>query len=376
MRYRNFKDETSVSLLGFGGMRLPVDKNQKIDEVAATAMVEQAIKGGINYFDTAYIYHEGESETFFGKTLSKYPRDSYYLADKMPMWCCETPEDAQKVFEDQLQKCQTEYFDFYLLHSVTKDIYQKALDFKTIDYLQKEKAKGRIKRLGFSFHDEFELFEKVIETHEWDFCQIQFNYMDENYQAGVKGLKFAAEHGLDVIIMEPLKGGKLAKLPEDMQDRLDAQDRKPAVDWAFDYLASYPEIKLILSGMSTAEQMAENIALFSRIGGLNPAEMKTLREAKKIFAARQRNLCTNCKYCMPCPHGVDIPNNFISWNDYALYGQYKETVVPYFSADWDSARADKCVGCGQCEAVCPQHLTIISDLKAMNAEFSALKHEF
>ncbi len=373
MKYSILKDGTKVSLLGLGGMRLPLNDEGKIDKVAARAMVEQALAGGINYFDTAYGYHHGESETFFGEVLSAYPRERFYLADKIPMWVCEKPEDVQEVFEEQLQKCKTNYFDFYLVHSLTKDIYQKALDFKAIDYLQKEKEAGRIKRLGFSFHDEFELFEKIITAHEWDFCQIQFNYMDENYQAGVKGLKFAAKNGLDLVIMEPLKGGKLANLPEDMQAKLDEQGARPAVDWAFSYLAAYPEIKLILSGMSTAEQMKENLALFSRIEGLTEDEKQTLNEAKKIFAARQRNLCTNCKYCMPCPQGVDIPNNFITWNDYALYGRYKETVVPYFSEDWDSARADKCVACGRCETLCPQHLKIIEDLKAMNEEFTELK---
>ncbi len=371
MQYRNFKDQTSVSLLGFGAMRLPQTEDGKIDRKTAKAMLDQAYAGGINYFDTAYGYHSGESESFLGEALKDYPRDSFYLADKMPMWVLKDADHAKRLFQEQLDKCQTEYFDFYLLHSATKSIYEKAKKFKTIEYLLEEKKASRIKRLGFSFHDDYALFEEIVLAYPWDFCQIQFNYMDVNYQAGEKGLKFAAAQGLDVIIMEPLKGGKLANVPDTMLAPLKAKrpDANP-VEWAFAYIASYPEVKLILSGMSTLDQMAENLHLFDALVPLNQEELAAMDEAKEIFASNQRNLCTNCGYCMPCPFGVDIPNNFLTWNEYGLYGKVSETIVPYFSAEWDDARADKCTECGLCESLCPQHIQIRSDLKAMHQEFS------
>ncbi len=374
MQYRTFKDKTSVSLLGFGGMRLPQTNEGKIDKISAKTMLEQAFEGGINYFDTAYGYHNGESETFLGEALQGHARDSYYLADKMPMWVLKSPEQARDVFQEQLDKCQTRYFDFYLMHSLTKNNYDKAKKFKTIEYLFEEKAAGRIKHLGFSFHDDYELFEEIVQAYPWDFCQIQFNYMDENYQAGLKGLKFAAAHGLDVIVMEPLKGGKLAAVPTSVQNHLSTEriGAKP-VEWAFGYVASFPEVKLILSGMSTPEQMTENLNLFDTLRPLNENELIALNKAKEIMMSRQRNLCTNCGYCMPCPFGVDIPNNFLTWNEFALYEEFDETVLPYFSTEWDDARADKCTECGQCEPLCPQHISIRADLKAMHEEFSALK---
>ena len=360
-RMENLGVETS--LLGFGCMRFPTDADGKIDRPAASALLELAIRNGVNYIDTAYPYHNGESEPFLGEALAKYPRDSYFLATKLPAWALETPADVERIFNEQLARLQTDYIDFYLLHALDAAKWKKLQEFGAVEFCEKMKKAGKIRYFGFSFHDSLVVFRAILSTRDWDFCQLQINYMDTETQAGLEGYREAAEHGVPVVVMEPVKGGLLAKLPKDISARLASvtPDRSDA-SWAMRYVGSLPNVKVILSGMSDASQVQDNLATFDRFEPLSETEREAIDEAVAIMKARIKNPCTGCRYCMPCPAGVDIPRNFRVWNS---FGIYENTAV---AADgWrnipESARADACVACGACLEKCPQRIEIPDDLR-------------
>lgn len=374
MEYREMKNTgIKPSLLGFGCMRFPLLENGKIDRSKAEEMMDTAIREGVTYIDTAYPYHEQESELFVGEVLKKYKRDSYLLATKCSLWYIETPEDTVKMFENQLNRLQVQYFDFYLIHSLSKELWDKALKLGILDYLLEMKKQGRIRQLGFSFHDEFEVFEEIIRYTDWDFCQIQLNYIDTEIQAGMKGYLLAEELGIPLVVMEPIKGGTLAKLSDDMEAKFKNMNPQWSLSsWALRWVASLDNVKVILSGMTTMEHVEDNLNTFNNFAKLNEEEQNTVKEVANMIHDRKKNGCTGCNYCMPCPYGVNIPRNFRIWNDLGVFGDEKKAKTRYFTNCPPEQRSDMCQWCGACEPLCPQNIPIREDLKKMTEEFGKL----
>ncbi len=371
MKYKHIAAwNANPSLLGFGCMRFPTLENGDIDEAEAEKMLDTAIAAGVNYIDNAYPYHNGDSEPFVGRVLQKYPRNSYYLTTKMPIWKADTPQDVERIFQEQLNRLQTDYFDFYLVHALDKERWQKVLDFQVIPFLEKMKKEGKIRHLGFSFHDDYEVFETILLYRSWDFCQIQLNYMDTDIQAGMKGYRLAEKLGIPIVVMEPIKGGKLVNLADDIKAIMKRQDPSRSIaSWALRYVASLPNVKVVLSGMSSLAQVQDNLKTFEPFEPLNESEMRMIETIAEQLRERVRNGCTGCEYCMPCPFGVDIPKNFKIWNEESMYGDYQESQALYL--DLDSARASQCRKCGKCELMCPQHIAIRSDLQDIAAYFKS-----
>ena len=358
-----------TSLLGFGCMRFPTTAEGKIDRVRAEKMIDEAIANGVNYLDTAYVYHDGESELFMGEILKKYPRDSYYLATKLPTFGqMKNEEDKERLFNEQLNKLQVEYFDFYLIHCVNKKVWEEqVVKFGVLEYLIEMKKQGKIKYLGFSFHDDYEVFEHVLNAYDWDFCQIQYNYMDTDIQAGDRGYELATSKNIPVIVMEPIKGGALANMPDDIACHFKEYNDATPSSWALRWVATHENVKVILSGMSTEEHVRDNLNTFNldRVE-LNEEELKIIEKVKKAILARTKNGCTGCSYCMPCPFGVNIPKNFTLWNNASMYNQIEKNKQRY--AGLKEQQAAYCKNCGKCETVCPQHIKIREDLKKVVQE--------
>lgn len=358
-----------TSLLGFGCMRFPVTPEGKIDENLAEQMLDKAIAAGVNYIDTAYPYHNGESEPFVGKTLKKYDRNSLYLATKLPLWFVHSVADAERIFQEQLERLQTGYIDFYLMHAVNKSRWDEMLKLGVVDYLEQLKKEGKIRYLGFSFHDSYQVFEEVLNYRDWDFCQIQFNYMDEDEQAGMKGYKLAEEKQVPLVIMEPIKGGTLATFGEDLTARFRALDPEASTaSYALRWVGSLPGVKVILSGMSTMEQVEDNLKTFGDFKALSEKEYETIDEVVKTLKSRVQNGCTGCRYCMPCPAGVNIPGNFKLWNTYHTYQNYNVVKWSWEEEMGEAAQAKNCISCGKCEKVCPQKISIREDLKKVQED--------
>lgn len=366
------KLNTDLSLLGFGCMRFPT-KDGKIDEVRASQMLDDAYAAGINYFDTAYPYHNGESEPFVGKALSKYPRDSYYLATKLPCWEVKTLEDAKRLFELQSSRIDGNRIDFYLLHALHKERWEQMRDLGVVEYLEEKQAEGKIKYLGFSFHDSYEVFEDILNYKDWDFCQIQLNYMDTEEQAGMKGYELTVKKNVPLVIMEPIKGGLLANLPEEVAANFkEVSPEKSIASWALRWVASLPNVKVVLSGMSDEVQVKDNLSTFTDFKELDAKEQKAVEDVARILKERVNNGCTGCNYCMPCPAGVNIPGNFKVWNRYGIYGNKGDALHNWKNELNDSEKAACCIKCGKCETVCPQKLPIRQDLERVQNDFDGL----
>lgn len=362
------KSGIETSLLGFGCMRFPLTDEGKIDEEMAERMLAKAIAAGVNYIDTAYPYHDGASEPFVGKALKKYDRESFYLATKLPVWLVSSLEDAKRLFQEQLERLQTDYIDFYLLHAMNKERWDAMKELGVVDYCEKLKAEGKIKNFGFSFHDSYEVFEEILNYRDWDFCQIQLNYMDVNEQAGMKGYHLAAGKNIPVVVMEPIKGGMLATFAEDITAKLRALDPEASTaSFALRWVGSLPAIKVILSGMSTMEQVEDNLKTFGEFCPLSQQEKDTIEEVVEILNSRIQNGCTGCNYCMPCPVGVNIPKNFKIWNTYHMYQNYNVVRWQWEEEMPKSAQAENCIKCGKCETVCPQKLSIRADLERVQS---------
>lgn len=357
------------SMLGYGCMRFPVDREtNKIDEAAARALIRRAMEGGITYYDTAWPYHNGESEAFLGRALAEYPRSQYYLATKLPCWEIDSREEAQARLAAQLERLNTRYVDFYLLHSLSRKTWDKMVQLQIPALLEEWQRQGKVRRLGFSFHDAYPVLEEILRFRSWDFCQIQLNYMDTEYQAGLKGLALAREMGVPVVVMEPVKGGSLAQLPAEVAQPLKAFDPEASpASWALRWAASQPGVSVVLSGMSDTGQLEENLSTFSPLRPLNPAEEDAVQETARRLRRRIQNGCTGCRYCMPCPAGVDIPKSFQIWNNMSMYQNAALTRRAWEGLE-AQARPDRCVGCGRCEEACPQHLSIREDLARAQAE--------
>ena len=360
-----------VSLLGFGLMRLPRSgPGPEIDKEKASSLIDLAMKNGVTYYDTAWMYHSGLSERFAGEALKKYPRESFFLADKLPHWEAKDEAEALKIFEEQLNRCQTEYFDFYLIHSLNGGSWPHARDEGPLSMAEKEKEKGRIKYLGFSFHGENKDFPDIIKYRKWDFVQIQANYYDWDDYAG-ELYQIATDAGIPVVIMEPLRGGELANvLPQTKAIFEKAKPGSTPAEWAFRYIASLPNVLTVLSGMNEKFQLEENLKTFSPLKELSEAEKGTIKEALAMIKDEGKVPCTACRYCMPCPVGVAIPDVF------KIYNEYRSTLVKWKSAREyqklpEESRATACVGCQACVSKCPQKINIPEELKRAHAELTA-----
>lgn len=376
MEYRKMKMQTGTerpSLLGFGCMRFPVTAEGAIDEVQAEAMIDRAIRAGVNYIDTAYPYHDGASEPFVGRVLKKYDRDQFYLATKLPIWKVESLEDAKNVFEEQLARLQVDHFDFYLLHGLGRERWDKIRRLGLVPWAEELKRQGKIRYLGFSFHDSYEVFEEILTSRKWDFCQIQYNYMDRQVQAGDEGCRLAEKLGIPLVVMEPVKGGTLAALPEEIAGIFGGEEEgRSLASWALRWAGTHPGVKVILSGMSTPEQLEDNLKTFEHFTPLSPEEQAVVEKAAAAIRSRVNNSCTGCRYCMPCPFGVDIPRNFYIWNEFAMYENAARTRARYREELDREARADQCKKCGKCEQACPQAISIRADLERAAGELGAL----
>lgn len=373
MEYRSMeKLGVKTSLLGFGCMRFPVNAEGKIDRPRAKAMLQEAIAAGVNYIDTAYPYHSGESEPFVGEVLKEYNREDFYLATKLPMWYVKEESDVMRLLNEQLERLQMDYVDFYLVHSLNKEHFETVKRLGVVDILEQARKDGKIRYLGFSFHDDYEVFEEIVNYHNWDFCQIQYNYMDTDVQAGDKGYRLTEEKGIPLVIMEPIKGGALTGFAEDIVSMFKEQDKDASLaSWALRWVATHPNVKVVLSGMSTEEHVKDNLHTFTPFQPLSEEEQTLVNDIVKTIKSRVKNGCTGCRYCMPCPFGVDIPANFSIWNNYGMYNNAGGTKWRYNSLE-EGKRANQCQGCGACEEVCPQKISIRENLAKLHEEISAL----
>ena len=367
-RYKN--TNLTVPLLGFGCMRLPPVSPGKpeIDHAVARKMFAEAMKAGCNYFDTAYMYHRGLSEKCLGELLQDYSRDSYYLTDKMPVRMAKEPADLERIFQEQLKRCRTAYFDFYMLHALDLANWKHSVKLKAYEYLLKKKAEGKIRKLGFSFHDSPEVLKEIVKSGDWDFVQLQVNYLDWELYRSREQYEIATEAGIPVIVMEPLRGGALAQLSPDAAAILQqAEPEFSTASWAFRYLAALPNVLCILSGMTRPEHLTDNLRTFSPIRPLSESERETLEKALTVYRKQLAVPCTACKYCMPCPAGVEIPKIFGLYNQYKISKNRWQFTNGYRTIPKDS-RADSCIECGECMKHCPQHLKIPELMKKIASE--------
>jgi predicted aldo/keto reductase-like oxidoreductase len=368
MQYRRFGQlDWEVSALGFGAMRLPTTDgdphSRNINEPEAVRMIRYAIEQGVNYVDTAYIYHDGNSEVVVGKALEDGYRQKVRVATKSPTWFIQGPDDFDRFLDEQLRRLCTSYVDFYLLHGLNRQSWEAViLKHNLLKRAEQALADGRIRHLGFSFHDRYEAFTDILNGYDrWSFCQIQYNYMDTENQAGTRGLKLAASKGLAVVIMEPLLGGRLANPPAVVRDLMNgAFPRRAPVGWALEWLWDQPELSVVLSGMSTMDQVKANVELAgrSRISSFTPVDFELVAQVRQKYLERTVIPCTKCNYCMPCPHGLNIPRNFELFNDAHLHEDLPGSRFVYRNFFPEAEHASGCQQCRDCEALCPQQIPI------------------
>nr|WP_319537917.1 aldo/keto reductase [uncultured Methanospirillum sp.] len=372
MLYRKFpRCSHDLSILGFGCMRLPLSDDThnggNVDEQKAIDMIRTAIDNGVNYIDTAYPYHDGQSEPIVGKALGDGYRNKVFLATKLPSWLITNREDMDRYLNEQLVWLGTDHIDFYLLHGLGNETWENLNRLGVLEFLDTARADGRIRYPGFSFHDQFPVFKEIVDAYEWVFAQIQYNYMDEENQAGTKGLKYAVEKGLGIVVMEPLRGGLLSgDTPVIHQHLLNAPVRRTPSEWGLRWVWNHPEVTVILSGMSSMEQVQENIA--SAENGmpysLSPEDLAVVENMRDTYASRIKIPCTGCRYCMPCPNGVDIPECFNYYNQAYTYEAEEKAKKVYLWALSGTfsggipGYASCCIQCGECEDKCPQGLPI------------------
>ena len=373
MLYRKMnKTDRKLSILGFGCMRLPQTNDFAIDEVKATAMVRYAIDRGVNYIDTAYVYHNGESEPFLGRALAEGYRKKVNLATKMPVWDVKSRMDMDRILDEQLKRLNTDHIDFYLLHGLSRSSWDDMLNLNVDEFLDDAIADGRIRYAGFSFHDTVQVFKEIVDAYPWTFAQIQYNYMDEEYQAGTAGLDYAAEKGLGIVIMEPLRGGLLVReTPETKKIWALREQSRTAAEWGLRWLWNRPEITVVLSGMSAMQQVKDNLSYANdgKPSSLTADDLAVYEKIKIFYLSRSKIPCTNCRYCQPCMAGVGIPECFAAYNDAFIY---KDTAGAKFSYDaftGSGGDASQCQDCGVCESLCPQHIMIRERLKEVVSLF-------
>ena len=369
MKYRTMgKLGIQASAFGLGCMRFngKASGDSVINEEKAISLIRRAIDGGVTYLDTAYVYLDKTSEIVLGKALRDGYREKVTIATKMPMEYVHNREEMQALLDGELKKLQTDHVDFYLMHGINKEKWEYFKSIGAPEFFDDMKREGKIRYKCFSFHGPYEDFEYVLNDWDWDMVQIQYNFMDVDNQAGTKGLELAGRKGVPVVIMEGLLGGRLAKAPANVQKLYDDFPvKRSPVEWAFRWLCNHPEVSVVLSGCNEAEQIDDNLRIFDTVdsGIMSGEELKLMEDVRAAYISRTKIGCTGCRYCMPCPNGVDIPGIFSVWNKTSLYDTDPDQ-------DWDLRQirekdhgADRCVGCGACEAACPQHLNIIESLQ-------------
>jgi predicted aldo/keto reductase-like oxidoreductase len=371
MLFRNMKKTgDELSILGFGCMRLPQKIGKpgsgEIDEKRAAKLICLAIDHGVNYLDTAMTYHSGKCESFLGRALTDGYRNKVKLATKLPVWAVKNSGDMDLILNVQLDRLKTDHIDYYLLHALEAKSWKKVKEFEICKFLDKAKAEGRIVNAGFSFHGDIETFKSIVDFYDWVFCQIQYNFLDEQNQAGTEGLKYAALRNLGVIIMEPLRGGNLArKVPLDVQAIWDQADTKRTpVEWALRWVWNHPEVTVVLSGMNNEDHIIENLSIANEAypESLTEEELQTVREVVRMYRKLIKADCTGCRYCLPCPSGIDIPTYFEAYNNLHMFGTTFSAKIFYLAqltgVGSGHAYASLCQNCGKCEQACPQNLPI------------------
>jgi predicted aldo/keto reductase-like oxidoreductase len=380
MQYRNLGESgIKVSALGFGCMRLPTIETEDtnlspfqipVNEEETEKMLLYAMEHGMNYFDTAYPYHGGKSEELLGRTLKPY-RDRVMIATKLPAMMVKRASDVERFIDEQLKRLDSDYVDFYLLHGLNSHLWTLMKEYKALDFMERLIVDGRIRYTGFSFHDEVKVFKEIVDSYEWTLCQIQYNYFDENRQAGKEGLHYAAGKGIGTVIMEPLRGGNLTnKIPPTVQAIWDsAKTKRSAAEWALKWVLNHAEVSVVLSGMSAMPQLVENLKIVedAKPDCLSQDELSLTHEAKEEYEALLKVGCTGCGYCMPCPNGIDICTNFNAYNDYFLFDEQLLSRMMYNMLLSEDQRASSCKECGECEEKCPQQIGIMEELKNVHS---------
>ena len=376
MKYRKFgKLGIEGSAFGLGCMRFngEASGDSIIDEQKAISLIRRAIDGGVTYLDTAYVYLDRTSEIVLGKALLDGYRDRVTIATKMPMEAVHNRAEMEALLAEELRKLQTDHIDFYLMHGINREKWEYFKSIGAPRFFDDMKREGKIRYKCFSFHGPYDEFEFIINDWDWDMVQIQYNFMDVDNQAGTRGLKLAGRLGIPVVIMEGLLGGQLAKAPENVQALYDAFPvKRSPVEWAFRWLCNHPEVATVLSGCNEAFQIDDNLRIFDAVAPncMTDDELKLMDDVRSAYLSRRKIGCTGCRYCMPCPNGVNIPGIFSAWNQMSLYNQNPKDNWGYGQIVLNGETADKCVACGACEAACPQHLGIIEALKQAQRELA------
>ena len=369
MKYRRFKTgNLDISLLGFGAMRLPMLENNPdvVDETEAIRMIRYAIDHGVNYIDTAYVYHNMKCEIILGKALEGGYREKVSIATKLPLWLCSGPDSIESLFNEQLEKLNVDCIDMYLVHNIAGNALQKMAEWKVWDFLVRKRDEGKIKYIGFSFHDETpKKFKEALDLYPWDFCQLQINFIDKDIQAGIEGYEYAVSKDVPIIIMEPLKGGKLTDFSHPLIKKYweILGTERSAAEWTLRWVANLQGIMTILSGMSTMEQVEENLRVLSDadIGSLSESELEVFDKIADEYRKMTPYQCTACRYCLPCTVKINIPDIMEYRNSCTLYG-LSENEQNHFNT-WVRHKPSECTACGKCEAECPQHIEIIKVMK-------------
>ncbi len=364
-----------ISRLGYGGMRFPKNGDE-VDVEEAVKLLRKAYDMGVNYFDTAVVYHKGESEKIFGKAFEIYDRSSYYLADKMSIWVCKDEQEMKDLFERQLKTLKTDYIDFYLVHSLNRNHYQKVKEFHCVEFLQEMKRQGKIKHLGFSFHDTYPVFTQILNDYDWDFVQIQLNYLDWQNQGAEQLYRELEKRNLPCMVMEPVRGGYLATLDEQRaKPFLEMEPNRSIASWAIRWVESLPQVTVVLSGMSDMAQLEDNVAMMTNFEPMNEKELEAV--AKVVEEIRKVNdiPCTGCRYCMDCPMGVDIPEIFAIYSRLKIFGKDKSFVEDYKEVMENGNGAEHCIGCQQCMNHCPQSIEIPDKLAMIHRLYLDKKAE-
>lgn len=375
MKYRTMpRSQDMISALGFGCMRFPTTKDGLIDEEPSLAMLHHAYDNGVNYFDTAWPYHNGNSEPFLGRFLQQIDRSKVFVATKQPCWLIKTREDMDSYLDQQLDRLQSSYIDYYLLHALNRNSWKNLESLGVLSWLEEAKSQGKIRHIGFSFHDAYPVFKKITMAYDWDFCQIMLNYLDTHYQAGINGYRLAVSRNMGVISMEPLRGGKLVKpVPEEIaklwqKNHQDYSSQELAMRWVWNLSGC----TTLLSGMSSLEQLKENIAMAETFhaDALGDEEINLYKKARRMYIKRIPILCSECRYCLPCPAKVAIPSVFGVYNEARMFGNKERHLSEYKMFIPEESRADKCTKCGACLPKCPHKIDIPTEMEKIKSFFS------